>query len=120
MKKTAIILAFLTLCVFTLSSCGGSIEFSSGDGVMSYTLKNYSGEDKREFECEKGTEIKIEIERTSGRLDISIETESGEREYVSNDAYTGSFIITMSESGVYKIKLLAKSVDGTVTLTRVN
>lgn len=120
MKKTAIILAFLTLCVFALSSCGGTMEFSVDNGVMSYNLKNYSGEDKREFECEKGTEIKIEIERSSGRLDLVIETESGEREYVSNDAYTGSFIITTGESGVYKITLSAKSVDGTVTLSVIN
>ncbi len=119
LKKYILILVCLTL-LLSLASCQkGELSFSSDDGKMNYSLSGFTGEDVRTFEGEKGIELEVRIEKSGGELDIRISGENGEKVYVSNDADSGAFYLTLPSDCNYEIAISSKKATAEINIRYV-
>lgn len=124
MKKNlvlGILVIILVLSFCCLTSCQkGSLNFSADDGIMEYKIENFSGEDERTFDCEEDIELEVRIEKLSGKIDIKIIGENGEKVYASNNAESGTFSLIIPKSSLYTITLDCKNTTANITISYVD
>lgn len=124
MKKNVVLgtlVVILVLSFCCLTSCQTeSLNFSADDGVMAYKIENFSGEDERTFDCEEDIELEVRIEKLSGKIDVKIIGENGEKVYVSNNAESGTFRLIIPKSSLYTITLDCKNTTANITISYVD
>jgi len=106
-----IILSCLTGCV--KSKFDGSRTSNDVQFIMEYSV--FNDIEYHEMNLEKDDVIEVKIENESGRIDIIIADFEGNEIYRGNDALTGEFKITITESNTYKFSVSGKDAKGSVS-----
>lgn len=107
--------------IVTLTACGGPKFNGNRTGNESQLIMDYSvftGTDYQLLELEKGDEIAVEIVSDSGRIDLEVKIEDKEPIYTGSDASTGSFKLTIPESGTYKCSVTGEKAKGSVSFIK--
>lgn len=120
MKKIYIMILMLFLGI-TLTACGGPKFNGNRTGndsqfLMDYTVLN--GSDFQLLKLEEGDKVAVDIVSDAGRIDIEVKLDNKEPIYTGNDAATGSFKITIPESGTYKCSVTGNKAKGSVSFIK--
>jgi hypothetical protein len=94
--------------VFDGSSTGNDVQF-----VLDYTVLNCTK--THDMKLEKGTEVDVIIENTSGSLDILVTGSNGESIYKGDDADSGEFSIEIPEKDTYTFSVTGRKAKGSVS-----
>lgn len=108
------ILSMLVLLIFT--GCvrfNGSRTSNDAQFIMKYSILNDTK--THEMKLKEGTIIDVVIENKSGRLDVLITDENGEKIYKGDDTLSGKFSIRILKTGTYKFVVTGKKAKGGVS-----
>ncbi len=117
----ALISSSLLITVFMaifLTSCSTVSFTGSKDGDESHLIMNYSVmnmELSHMLTLEKDDVIDFEVVNETGKLSIVVQKDKDRPVYTGNKLPTGSFSVTVPESGKYKVSVTGDNAKGSVS-----
>lgn len=99
--------------VFNGNRIGNDKQF-----IMEYTVLNKT--ETHQMKLEKGAFIDVIIENESGRLDVLVVDENGEKLYRGDDALTGEFSLEIPKTAIYSFSITGNKAKGSVSFKVVD
>ncbi|MGL5380246.1 hypothetical protein [Clostridium sp.] len=118
--KIVYTIALILFFIVALTACGEPKFNGNRTGNESQFLMDYSvftGSDFQLLKLKEGDKIDVEIVSESGRIDIEVKMDNREPIYTGNAA-TGSFKLTVTESGIYKCSVTGKNAKGSLSFVK--
>ncbi len=123
MKKILTVACLLLTMLLTLTACGeGSVVIGSveqkvpNDYQWSYMM--FKGKKAVAENLDAGDTLEIEVEVTEGALGIKIQCGNNEPVYENADVQTGTFTVTIPQSGKYVVTFTSEKTAGYVHISR--
>lgn len=118
MKRLFSIILLIGLILTISTGCGKQVFNGNRTGndkqfIMEYTVLNKT--QTHQMKLEKGASIDVIIENKSGRLDILIVNEEGEKLYRADDASTGKFSLEIPKTDTYSFSITGNKAKGSVS-----
>ena len=119
MKKSMTIFLILSVTVL-LTACmetrfNGDRTGNDSQFIMNYSI--FNGTDYQLLELEAGDIVDVKIVSDSGTLNIKV-TRDGYSLFNGNGVQTGTFQLTIPESGTYKFEVTGKKAKGSVSFIK--
>lgn len=94
----------------------GEVVSNENEFAMEYSLLNVSK--SHSFELVEGNKISVQIEKESGKLNVSIKDDNGNEVYKGNDVSSGRYEISVKENGTYTIEVTGDNSSGSVSFRK--
>lgn len=122
-RKTAILLMILLVIGCLSAGCGkpSTFEGSRVSGESGFWLE-YSILDRQEtadLALEEGEQIQVSIVHTSGNADVTVGRVGGEPIYKGSGQTNADFVLTIPETGTYRISVTGHQAKGAVSFSRI-
>ncbi len=108
MKKLSIVAVIMLVITFIVAGCQGRISEGSivGDDNQ-FVVSVLNTTKSHEVKLEKGTNIKVEIEKESGNVDVAIIGSEGNVLYKGDNADSWNFTVSTNKEDTYKFTVTA-------------
>lgn len=118
MKKFSLLTLLALWMLVIVTGCAqpefnGNRTGNNSQFVMDYTV--LSRTETHEMDLQEGDVVNVEIENTSGRLDVQITGPDGQVIYQGDDADSGAFSITIPKTGTYTFSVTGDGARGSVS-----
>ena len=122
-RRTAGLLVILMVSGCLPAGCGKPSTFE-GSRVSSETgfWLEYSILDRQEtadLSLEEGEQIQVSITHTSGDVDVTVGCVGGEPIYKGSGQTNADFVLTIPETGTYRISITGHRAKGAVSFIRI-
>ena len=121
--RTTIVFCLLTLLSILLAGCGKPGVFdgsrvSNEDGFwMEYTILNK--EETADLQLTEGERLQLVFAHTAGNVDVVVSRRDKEPIYRGTMQENADFILTVPETGTYRISVTGHQAKGKVSFTRM-
>ena len=113
-KRKLCCLGLLLFVLLFCTACGSRCEQESDENRFTLFCDPLNGERSAQLVLDEGDSILVRIEKESGRLDLSVAGEGGEKIYTAHDADTGEFILE-APPGAYTVNVQGKHAKGSLS-----
>ena len=116
--KAAKTLFVICVLLFVMAGCqrvefDGSRVSDDTQFLLEYNVLNST--QTHEMALEQGERLHVQIEKESGRLDITVSDLDGKEIYKGNDADTSEFYLEIQQTGEYSFAVTGAEAKGSVS-----
>jgi hypothetical protein len=120
-KNTILLLPLVIAVMIAFTACSapkGSILILENPNGKEFFIefKDWSSNNECKLSLNAGDEIRVDVDREKGEIDLTISGKNGSEPYTGNNLESFLFTVAVSETDEYAIKIAGKKATGKITV----